>query len=287
MKIWICIPVFNRIEFTLNCLATLEAQTFQDFTVVVCDHGSTDGTTQAINRQFPKVVVINAENSLWWTGAINRSIAYALEHAVTEDVLLTLNNDNELPVDYLENLLANFRKFPNAIITSVVHDIKTREQIFVGCRQNWYLAKAYPVDIERDHLPNDPDVIELTHANGRGTLFPIEVFRNLGLFDEQHLPHYGADEDFTFKAARSHYRIYACLNCIVFSYYEETGLVKVLNKLSFTSFINYFTSTRSPANLKVRWWIGWNNCPRRLLPIYLTIDFIRISGAYFKNFIKL
>lgn len=286
MKLWICIPVFNRIEMTLKCLATLQAQTFQDFVVVICDHGSTDGTSEAINKQFPEVIVLQADSSLWWTGAINRCIAYVLEHAVADDLLVTMNNDNEVPVDYLANLLSNSQKFPNAIITSVVHDIKSGLPISMGYRQNWFLATAYPINFARDHLPNEPEIAEITHAAGRGTLFPLKVFKELGLYDEIHLPHYAADYDFTFKAARAGYRIYSCLNCRVFSYVEETGMVKVLNKFSIKSFINYFTSTRSPANLQARWWFGWQNCPRWYFPFYFTIDLIRISGGYFKKFIK-
>ncbi|WP_347988186.1 glycosyltransferase family 2 protein [Methylomonas sp. AM2-LC] len=287
MKIWICIPVFNRSAFTLKCLTSLSTQTFQQFTIVVCDHGSTDGTSDAIRQQFPEVVVINANNSLWWTGAINRSIAYALEHANNDDLLLTMNNDNEVPSDYLQNLLNNYHQHPNAIITSVIHDIKTGELVSWGYRQNWLYATAYPVNFAKEHIPDDTTLAEVTHASGRGTLFPISVFREIGLYDEQHLPHYLADYDLTFKAARAGYRIYSSLNCKVFSYIDETGLVKVLNKFTLSSFINYFTSIRSPGNLKARWWFAWHNCPRWLLPIYVSLDLLRVSGGYFKNILSL
>ncbi len=284
MKIWICIPVFNRKELTLKCLASLQRQQFNNFITVVCDHGSTDGTSAAINQQFPEVIIIQADNSLWWTGAINRSVAYVLEHADDNDTLLTMNNDNEVPEVYLLNLAANYQKYSHAIITSVVHDIKTGQLISRGYRQNWLLAKANPVDFARDHLPNDPNVVEVTHASGRGTLFPIEIFKQLGLFDELHLPHYAADYDFTFKAARANYKIYSCSDCKVYSYVEETGMVTVLNRFSLKSFIDYFTSIRSPANLKARWWLGWNNCPKYFLLVYFIFDYFRISGSYFKHF---
>lgn len=285
MKIWICIPVFNRIEFTLKCLENLDGQTFRDFTVVVCDHGSSDGTSEAIRQRFPQVVLINADSSLWWTGAINRSIAYALEHAAADDLLLTMNNDNEVGSEYLQNLLANYLKYRNSIITSVVHDIKTGEAISLGYRQNWFLATAPMVNFDRDHLPEDVNVVEVTHASGRGSLFPVQVFRDLGLFNEQHLPHYCADYDFSFKAARAGYKIYSCLDCRVFSHVEETGMVKVLHQFSLKSFIDYFTSIRSPGNLPARWWFGWNNCPRWYFPVYFLLDLGRVSGGYFKNFI--
>jgi GT2 family glycosyltransferase len=285
MKIWICIPVFNRKELTLKCLSSLHNQSFEDFSVVVCDHGSTDGTSDAIHQQFPDVVVVMADSSLWWTGAINRSIAYALEQATDDDMLLTVNDDNEFPDDYLLNLTINYRKYPDAILTSVVHDIKTGQLVSPGYRQNWLFAKENPISFAKDHLPNDDNMVEVTHASGTGTLFPIRVFKQLGLFDERNLPHYAADYDFTFKATRANFKIYSCMNCKVFSHVEETGMVKVLNKFSLKSFIDYFTGIRSPANLKARWWYGWNNCPKMILPIYMAIYFARITGSYFRHFI--
>lgn len=279
-------PVFNRKDLTLKCLESLANQTFKDFTIVVCDHGSTDGTSEAIRLRYSDVMVVEADSSLWWTGAVNRSVEYALGHAADGDSLLAMNNDNEVPADYLQNMAANYRKYPDAIITSVVHDINTGELVSPGYRQNWALAKARPVDFARDHLPGDSNSVEVTHASGRGTLFPVKVFRELGLFDEKHLPHYAADYDFTFKAARAGYKIYSVLDCKVLSYVEETGMVRVLNQQSLKSVVDYFSSIRSPANLKARWWYGWNNCPKRWLPVYFAFDLVRIFGSLVRRFLK-
>lgn len=286
MKIWICIPVFNRVQFTLKCLSTIKAQTYQNFTIVVCDHGSTDGTSALVAQQFPDTVILTADNSLWWTGAINVCIRYVLKHAETTDALLTLNNDTELQPDYLYQLVGYSGKYQDAILTSVIHDINSGKLFEIGFRQNWLLGTSKPVDFENHHLPYDINVINITHASGRGTLFPLSVFDNIGLFDEKHLPHYAADYDFTFKAANAGFKIYVCRHCRVFSYIEATGQASVLAGFSARSFLDYFYGMRSPANLKARWWLGWNNCPKLIFPIYMALDFFRITGGYFKYFIK-
>lgn len=285
MKIWVCIPVFNRVDFTLKCLATLSAQTFQNFTVVICDHGSTDGTTTRIEQMFPEVIVINADSNLWWTGAMNLCVNYVLQQAAEDDCLLTLNNDTELPPDYLAEFIAYINKYPQTILTSVIHDIITREMVSVGHRQNWLVAQAKAITFEHDHILGDDNVAAVTHASGRGTLFPITVFRQLGLYDVQHLPHYGADYDFSHKAQRAGFPIYVCKSCRVFSHVAATGMTTIRDKISARSFINYFTSIRSPANLQVRWWYGWNNCPRILFPSYIGLDLLRTIGSYFKHFL--
>ncbi|WP_446809605.1 glycosyltransferase family 2 protein [Methylomonas sp. 2BW1-5-20] len=285
MKIWICIPVFNRIEYTLKCLATLNAQTFQNFTVVICDHGSTDRSTDHIRKAFPDVVVLNADSSLWWTGAMNRCVEYVLQHAAEQDFLLTLNNDTELPLDYLAELTAQSIKYPHAVLTSVIHDIETGERVKEGYRQSWLGAKDRAVTFEKHHLPGDENVIAVTLVSGRGTLFPIEVFRKVGLYDERHLPHYFADYDYSHKAQRAGYSIYVCKTCRVFSYVAATGMTTVRDRFSLKSFIGFLTNIKSPANLKARWWYGWNNCPKLLFPSYIVLDVIRLIGGYFRHFL--
>lgn len=285
MYVWICIPVFNRVQFTLKCLATLKTQTYQNFTVIICDHGSTDGTTERIKQEYPEVVVINADSSLWWTGAINLCVNYVLQYAAADDYLLTLNNDNELPSDYLAELFAYSNKYPHAVLASAKYDIADGKLVAEGHWLNWLTAKANPVTFEKDHLPDDDNVIAVNHTSGRGALFPIAVFKQVGLYDEQHLPHYGADYDFSHKAMRAGFPIYVCKTCRVFAYVDATGLTAVRNQFSLKSFINYFTSTKSPANLKVRWWYGWNNCPKVLFPSYIVLDVLRIVGSYFKHFL--
>lgn len=284
--IWICIPVFNRKTFTLDCLKSIYQQDFAQFKVVLCDHGSSDGTSDDVSLKYPQAVIIKADSSLWWTGAINRCIEYVLKNSKPDDFILTLNNDTELPRNYLSELFSCYVRYQNSIITSVIQDIKTGRNDPAGYRQNWWLAKQNQTYFEVHHLPSDKNVVKVTHASGRGTLFPVQVFSRLGLFDERRLPHYAADYDLTFKAVRAGYEIYTCKKCVVKSHIDATGMSKVITGFSFSSLYNYFFSIRSPAKLSVRWWYAWNNCPKFLLPTYLLIDFVRLFVGYFKQVIR-
>lgn len=286
MIIWICIPVFNRKDFTLKCLISLKAQAYKNYRILICDHGSTDGTSEAVRQDFPEAVIIHAESSLWWTGAINKCIDFALKEAGSDDYILTLNNDTELPPDYLQEFASNSRKYPNSILTSVIYDIATNSLVSAGSRQNWLTARAKQVNFNEDALHGDSNVIAVSHASGRGTLFPVTVFRKLGLFDEARLPHYAADYDFTHKANRIGFPIYVCKQCRVLSHVNATGMTAVRDSFTLKGLVNYYTSIKSPANLKARLWYAWNNCPKPLLPSYLIMDFIRITGSYFRYFIK-
>ena len=65
MKLYVVIPVFNRIQHTTRCLQTLERQSCGNFTIVLVDDGSTDGTARLIEKRFPWVHRI-AGNGSWW-----------------------------------------------------------------------------------------------------------------------------------------------------------------------------------------------------------------------------
>ena len=285
MKIWICIPVFNRINYTIKFLNSISKQTYQDFKIIICDHGSTDGTSEIIKRDYPDTVIINAQDDLWWTGAINLCITYVLQNANITDKVLTINNDTELPIDYLSNFVKHAIKYPEAILASVIYNIETKKCTWIGNRQNWLLAKERPVSFEKDHIPGNPELISITHASGRGTLFPISVYKKVGLYDVIHLPHYSADYDFTHKARRQGYLVYVCKDCIVYAYIEAGGLTQVRQSFSLKSLKDYLFSIRSPANIKVRWWYGFNNCPKLIFPLYLLIDYTRIIGSFFKYYL--
>ena len=123
MKIWICIPTFNRIELTLKCISSIEAQTFKAFEIVICDDNSVDGTYNYINKHYPKIHLLKGTGDLWWTGGTNRCIEYILKHCAENDYALTLNNDLLLPLEYFEKMICRASKHKNAIFTSITYDI--------------------------------------------------------------------------------------------------------------------------------------------------------------------
>src|SRR5258705_1835881 len=90
-SIYIIIPVHNRKEFTRNCLYSLERQTRPCHQIIVVDDGSTDGTSEMLAKEFPGVIVLSGDGSLFWTAAINLGVRLAL--TLGAEYVLTLNND--------------------------------------------------------------------------------------------------------------------------------------------------------------------------------------------------
>ena len=87
-RVFVVVPVFNRLHFTKECVAGLREQTYPAVTIIVVDHGSSDGTADYMRRVFPDVVLVSGRETLWWTGAINLGVAAALERCGPGDYVL-------------------------------------------------------------------------------------------------------------------------------------------------------------------------------------------------------
>ncbi|RRQ21642.1 glycosyltransferase family 2 protein [Thiohalobacter thiocyanaticus] len=277
-RFWFAIPVHNRIELTRSCLQSIRKQVYRNFRIVVCDDGSEDGTAGILAADFPEVVVLNGDGNLWWTGATNECVKYILENAAPDDYLITLNNDLELAVNYLGMMAKALEHKPDAVLASASYDIAQPDRLVEpGERMDWVRAKVRKLDpVSYDYS----GLAEITHAPGRGTVFPLRVFSSIGLFDFEGLPQYAADYDFTHRARRAGFRVYMNYDAKLYSHVDHTGSSAFKGGWSLNKFYGYLTSIKSPGCLKYRWRFARKNCPRLLLPSYIVLDTARVLISY-------
>ncbi|MCX7273873.1 MAG: glycosyltransferase [Burkholderiales bacterium] len=101
-RVSIVIPAYNHERFIAQALASLQAQTVDDFEVVVVDDGSTDGTAalaHAAAQTDPRIRVVEQANA-GSHGAINRGIGLARARWIA-----ILNSDDCFAPTRLQRLL--------------------------------------------------------------------------------------------------------------------------------------------------------------------------------------
>ena len=104
----IIVPVYNQLEITLRCLATLAAaQSESKFKVTIVDDHSPDDLS-AIKTKFPNVHVIKNKKNEGFIGSINAGLA-----SVKTEYALLLNNDTEVTNGFIDELIAVFGNFEN------------------------------------------------------------------------------------------------------------------------------------------------------------------------------
>ena len=280
--IYIIIPVHNRLDATRECLESLRKQTCGDFKVVLVDDGSTDGTSDFINENYPEVILLKGDGSLWWTGATNLGVEHVLQYAREKDHILTLNNDTFVPPDYIATLVSLAQKEPNALIGSIAFDYNRRDvPVSEGVRIDWLSAKYTKIKHSPDAQPQS--FYPVTVLSGRGTLIPARVFRQIGSYDAENFPHYAADYDLSLRAHHQGHPLLLHPACYLFARTDLTGISNVHAKISFSAWLKSFGSIKSSNNLKIRLKFGLRHPPLLFRPIFILCDLCRVFLGTFRN----
>lgn len=95
----IVIVNWNSKDDLAGCLRALEAQTDRDFTTIVVDNGSHDGSVAMLRADFPWVRLIEAGENLGFAEGANRGI-----DVCTTPWVATLNNDTVVDPRWIEEL---------------------------------------------------------------------------------------------------------------------------------------------------------------------------------------
>lgn len=199
-RVFVVIPVHNRLAFTRQCLERLRRTEFAGtLTVVIVDDGSTDGTSAALAQDFPEVRVIAGDGTLWWTGAMARAIDVLRAEFGADDYVLTLNNDTLVHPDTIACLVETSRRHGGAMVAARAREASGRA-IATGARMLWGRTLAISIG---DRKGDDEGLIEADVLFGRATLIPAGVFARVGNFAARDFPQYWGDSDFSLRAKRA------------------------------------------------------------------------------------
>lgn len=277
--VFIVIPVHNRLELTNRCLLSIEHQDYKEKTIIVVDDGSTDETSSYIIEQFPRVKLLSGDGNLWWTGATNLGISLAMRKANPNDFVLLLNNDLIIKPNYLSSIVSIANQKPDTIIGSVeVHEEEPKIILSGGVRIDWLTAKHHVLN-ENERLTNfsKKHTESVSVLTGRGTLYPISVFHQVGLFDNRII--HRSDYELPRRAHLAGYELIVHYSSVVktISNRRKDLTINHRKEILLYDIPEFFTGINSNFNLRDRWFFSQNafRCRCRSV-IYFIFDFLRI-----------
>jgi GT2 family glycosyltransferase len=250
--VWVCIAVFNRIDYTRKCLELLRHQTYLDVRPVVVDDGSSDGTSEMIIAEHPEAVLLRGDGSLYWTGATRAGVDYILAHAAPNDYTLLLNDDLLFAPDLVEKLLEVGKRLPQSLIQAVESCVEDPDVIWQGgVKVNPWTAKHQRLNHHRriSEFPSG-HFEQSDYLTGRGVLVPMEVFKVVGNYDASY-KQYG-DPEFTRRAAKNGYDLFGTYDVPVLSY-EKGRNFNETDSYTLFDLKRYYFGILSNARLAIRW----------------------------------
>lgn len=263
--VYIICGVFNNLDYTKKLLHCIKIQTYKNIKAIIIDDGSTDGTSEYIQENYPNVIVLKGRGELWWTGAIYWGVEEVLKVAKEGGFVLTINNDCTFDENYISTLVAVSAQNNRSIVGSLVVDERDKKTIIdAGVQINWskgkYIALGpkYVTDLSKHRKIQD----NIDTLSTKGTLYPIEVFKKIGNFNKRDLPHYISDYEFNYRAKRNGFKLILSYEARVYNDTKRTGLGEsVTGKLSYSQLFDLLFSRRSKQNIVDQWKFITLCCP--------------------------
>jgi GT2 family glycosyltransferase len=231
---------YNTVELTRVCLKTLLASKLGSYSmeVIACDNGSTDGSVDMIQKEFPQVIFIDNKKNLGFAAGNNPGIKRAKGRYV-----LLLNTDTEVPTDTLSTMIAYMDQHPHmgaATCKLLLPDGSMDPACHRGFPTPWvaftYLSKLealFPRTTlfgEYHQLYKDLSTIhEVDCISGAFFMVRREVVKKIGLMDEDYFM-YGEDIDWAYRIRKAGWSIAYNPTVSILHKKKQSGRANILKR---------------------------------------------------------
>ena len=199
----IVIPVFNKAEFTWQCLGSLVRELdFSNVEIIIVDNASTDNTEAVLARFADYIRVISNERNAGFVDACNQGAAVA-----KGKYLVFLNNDTTVLPHWLDYLVETVEENPavGAVGSMFLYPNGSIQEAGAIVWQNGeahhYGWGATPDD-RRYNFAREVD-----YCSAASLLIRKEIFERLGGFDRRFAPAYYEDADLCFGVRALGYKV--------------------------------------------------------------------------------
>lgn len=195
MKTTVVIPNYNGKQYLEKCLLSLQQCKNTHFEIIVVDNGSTDGSVELINKQFPTVKSIFLSHNTGFAKAVN----IGLKEVSTNYVLL-LNNDIVVESDFVDQMEKAMERHPNGFAVNSRMLSMSNHSLLDGagdlyCALGWAFALGKGKDKQCNYLKE----AKIFSACGGASIYRMDILKIIGYFDENHFA-YLEDVDLGYRA---------------------------------------------------------------------------------------
>jgi len=236
-KVAVVILNWNGKKHLGEFLPSVLASTWPNLDIIVGDNGSTDGSVEFLQQNFPVVKIIQNDQNYGFTGGYNRVL-----EKVDADYFVLLNSDVEVPENWIEPVIALMES--DALIAVAAPKIRAFLQKdhleHAGAAGGFIDAFGYPFcrgrmfyEIEEDKGQYQQSG-EIFWATGAAMFIKKEYWVLSGGFDERFFAHM-EEIDLCWRLKNLGYKVMYCAESEV--YHLGGGTLNVENP--FKTFLNF------------------------------------------------
>jgi GT2 family glycosyltransferase len=281
-KIELVIPVYNRRETTLQALRSLKRIDTAGLQVhiIIVDDGSTDGTSDAIERDFPDVQIVKGDGTLHYAAGTNRGISAALQR--DPDYIVTMNDDAIYHDQFLQRLITTAEVNHHSVVGSLLLLWDEPHRVFqVGFE--WKTLEGGWSQSEDSTVFDFPQTaFEVEGMAGNCVLFPVEAIRKCGLMDEGKFPHGWGDIQYVVRMRKMGWKLLVEPKSFVWC--EPNTHPKPLHQLPKKEILTVlFKNRRHPSNLQRQFIARWESAPSKIKAFFgFVVYLLNITGKSVK-----
>ena len=226
--VFVIIPNLNGEKRLAASIDSILSQSYKEFTLVVVDNGSRDGSRKIIEQYAKKDTRIRSiyrEKNYGYTGGVNPGFELAMqEHAAYG---APFNNDAVADKDWLKHLVTFLDHHPDygiATCTILHADGKT-----IDSTADQYTSWGIPFPRGRDEPASsryDQDT-DIFGASGGASMYRVSMLERIGLLDQDFFAYY-EDIDISFRAQLAGWKVAFVPSSVV--YHEQGQTSAMLTK---------------------------------------------------------
>jgi len=232
---------WNTPQYTADCIkSVLEYCSPEHFDIIVTDNGSTDGSLQILQSQFPNLIYLDNKENLGFAEGNNRAIEYSIGNGYAYSLIM--NTDTLVDSDIVSKLRQHMQSHPEAAaVQPAIYWMHDRTKIWNGDSYvNFVLGYTY-------NKKNTPESLDeqvykkVEWVTGCCCMIRNEVLKITGGFNKQFFLYY-EDVELSFRLRSEGYELHYLPSCKMYHEAGASGKEKKGNEGTLSPIIHYYVN---------------------------------------------